>query len=879
MLLIWLGIFFLSALGMFLFPVYAEQNRSIWPVILGAGIILNIVGSYKIKVFNTAFVNGESSFSKFKNFSSAIFLIPIILGIFTFRYPYNIPLYVLGSGIILLNTLRWKSFRSGCFGVLLSGLILTFQTASIIPYFKFAARYHQVNVFTPFFYGILKILGVPCAYSEGTLFVQTTQANMELVASWEKLGLFLFITYFIGAILFLYLAWENLFLLRIWKKIGVLFSVMIVYVTVRYVFLCLIFIEISKAEIFWQPLIAAGSFSPLPFIIWRFVRFNNCNPVDLSLTQSKNESNISLCESIQPATRKSSIINRQSFQGLAMFFFSFALITCFWFQDPGIQKKGRVLIDEFHSDWEWTNKEFDTEWFGIQSVYNYYCFGDYLNHFYAVDKLREEITEELLNNFDVFIVKTPTSPYTEKEIDIIERFVKNGGGLFLIGDHTNVFGITININPLAERFGYFYYYDATYDLIDSDLHFHENNRLFTHASVKNMPYFLFATSCSLHAPFLAEDTMIASNLKTMYLDYSRGGYFPDKNKVLNYTFGLFLQSSGVKYGKGRVLAFTDSTCFSNFYMHIPGKPEYALGSINWLNRTNQYDFLVKFVSLLVMGITSGFIVYSFITVKQVSRSRSVVKKFVRTLLFGALLGVSSGVIVCDILAGSFYTLPKEHTPMIKIGFEEKFCDFRIPSVKLLHNPSIDFQTFYVWPQRLGYVPTLFSLYDSLSDFDMVVMVNPQKYFTEKETSKIDEFLTNGGRLLIVDHPKGIKSTANQIIEKYGLKVDYAQFQEKANIYEGDNKIGILKSFAPVQGGQEVLQSKGKITFISTTKRGKGIIAVMACSDSFTNEEMGETEAVPDDHKHFLYKLEFWIFSSLINGEFESFSDFTVKKTD
>jgi len=45
----------------------------------------------------------------------------------------------------------------------------------------------------------------------------------------------------------------------------------------------------------------------------------------------------------------------------------FGSMACFsWFRDPGIAKQGRVLIDEYYSNWEWTDRKLDTAWYGVQ---------------------------------------------------------------------------------------------------------------------------------------------------------------------------------------------------------------------------------------------------------------------------------------------------------------------------------------------------------------------------------------------------------------------------------------------------------------------------------------------------------------------------------
>ena len=53
-------------------------------------------------------------------------------------------------------------------------------------------------------------------------------------------------------------------------------------------------------------------------------------------------------------------------------------------------------------------------------------------------------------------------------------------------------------------------------------------------------------------------------------------------------YGAFIQSWAARHGQGRVLAFTDSTVFSNFCVGQPGKAEVMLGMIEWLNHADPW---------------------------------------------------------------------------------------------------------------------------------------------------------------------------------------------------------------------------------------------------------------------------------------------------
>ena len=71
----------------------------------------------------------------------------------------------------------------------------------------------------------------------------------------------------------------------------------------------------------------------------------------------------------------------------------------------------------------------------------------------------ERITSEVLDRATqgkkgVLILKCVTSAYREEEINAILEFVGKGNGLILIGEHTDLYGMVTNLNPICEKLGY-----------------------------------------------------------------------------------------------------------------------------------------------------------------------------------------------------------------------------------------------------------------------------------------------------------------------------------------------------------------------------------------------------------------------------------------
>jgi len=593
-------------------------------------------------------------------------------------------------------------------------------------------------------------------------------------------------------------------------------------------------------SVFWNAWLSIGSFAPLMLIFLKFI------PLGIST----GERTFNLERSIRT--------NRNKLIILASTFISIFFLIGFWgFQDPGIIKKGRILIDEEHSDWEWTTRKYDTQWFGQRSGYNYYCLWDYLNHYYQTDRNFEAITSQLLENYDVLIIKTPTSKFSGDEIKSIRKFVKNGGGLFLIGDHTNVFGTSTYINPIAEQFGLRFNYDATYDLITGGLSVYKPPKLLPHPIVQYLPPFLFGSSCSLEASWSAEDIIIGYGLKALELDYSQKHFFPEEKHPTSMHFGLFLQSAGLKYGKGRVLAFTDSTVFSNFWMFIPGKPELLLGSINWLNRQNCLPYNIN-CALFIIGLL--FLAMTFLfTLKKPNRVKGL---FI--IFFSSFLAFPLASHFYQTLNHNNYPSPQPHTRFTKVCFELEHSDFFLPILELVKRPERSYHTFYVWTQRLGYVPmALPKLQDALMQGDIVIIINPVKHFTSEDRSQVLNYINRGGRVIIMDSSLNKNSSANEILQAFDMSIDYKPRKSSFFYDISGRKISTSQFSARVKGGESVLLTRDKDPILSMRRKGQGLIAVITDSRLFSDRTLGSTSTIPTPEQQKLYELEFWMLKELI----------------
>ncbi len=844
--------------------------------------------------------------------------IPLLVALVLIPFPYSISAGFLLAAVVVAFFFKPPADKEpGIFmrlttALVLCGLILAMQTAILPLFYLLFSHFHRVEILAPTASFLLQIFGINASHANGELFLQNVDQVFALIPSWDALGLYAALNILAGGIVLFYL-----FSTR--KPYYVLLpALLLAYMLVRYLFLIFIFIEVEQVNVFWRLDVTTLSWLPLPLVLYCLLPQSFAGAAS-AFTFTFLISRHAIAPHKGARLRKAPIMEWRFAFTVALF--ALSLIGFFGLADPGEKKSGRILIDEKHSDWEWTTEEFNTSWYGEKSTYNYYSLAEYLKHFYTVDQRRETLTAELLNQYDILFIKTPTEPFAAKEIEAIVRFVKQGGSLFLVGDHTNVFGITTNLNPLAEKFGAKFRYDGQYDL-DGKLSIYYKPAVLPHPVVQNMPAFLFAAGCMLDAPLLAESAIIGHGVKSIYLDYSQKNFFPKNAKEKEtIEFGLFVQAAGISFGTGRVFLFTDSTVWSNFYMFIPGKPELLLGIMEWLNRRNGWMFHWRGL-LLAVALTAA-------AMTMVWGRRIPSGKLIPVLFFTGFLITPLTICSLQVWNGHYYPLPKPHTELITVNFESEHSRFELPIFHVTQFPESSFHTFYVWLQRLGLVPALKPSFESaLAEGGVAILINPHHPFSLEELLAAEAFLQKGGKLLVLDDPRhGGHVIANQFLAYFGMHMAAAPegFSTVNMGKSKDDTAKIASSFAgkiigaptllfaetrlqpsdpnpmtrspfghmnnaldlqPVLSADFMGMSRPSPSFslqqqwprtsnqslpdtarlwpVFAAKRiGKGALAAMASSYVFTDHEMGFTTTQPNENQRRIYELEYWIFREVL----------------
>ena len=377
------------------------------------------------------------------------------------------------------------------------------------------------------------------------------------------------------------------------------------------------------------------------------------------------------------------------------------LSASIWLDPPGQARRGAILIDDARSDWSWAAGEFGPDSFGERETYTYRSLCHLLRHYWRVEvNESERLTPERLAGYSVLVLKMPTEAWSEEEIDAIERFVHAGGGLWLIGDHTNLFGSTDSLNAVASRFGVYFRNDNQFDLTTGG-----PTRMSTGAA--SVPFLLsrgfpelahltFLTSCTIRGP-VGRGSLIGFAQGVEPGDYSHVNFFGNIRIDRDESWGAFEQMVSVRHGLGRVIAFSDSTVFSDFCLWDDAKAALAVRTVDLLDREHGRVLSTAVSSLHSLAGTLWFV---SIMLGGVIAGRYPIASF------GFAAGVGLGTILSA--AASSQELPLPERPLQHVQIHEDWGAAVFPSflnweIDVITNPNAFDQFALCWA-RIGYAP-------------------------------------------------------------------------------------------------------------------------------------------------------------------------------
>ncbi|MCL4204469.1 MAG: hypothetical protein KJ000_18440 [Pirellulaceae bacterium] len=520
------------------------------------------------------------------------------------------------------------------------------------------------------------------------------------------------------------------------------------------------------------------------------------------------------------------------------------IMACYWVP-VGRPQAGRVMVIERHSTWEPTTEPYGTKIYGEAGSYNYAAIYEYCGQFFEMSRLLEQeaIDDRRLADCDVLIVKTPTSRYMPGEVDAIERFVRGGGALLLIGDHTNVFNMNTYLNDISRRFGFTFRNDLLF-AVSTPYEQRYRSPPLKHPALRHLPPLNFAVSCSID-PGRSPGRMVirSTGLWSLPPAYQEINYHPQAEYRSDMQYGAWCQAWSTHAGAGRVIGFGDSTLFSNFCTFQPGKAELFLGMVQWLNCRSWLDhawlgWLVWVPSVVIGSFLVGWGVW--FGRRQIAGGRLIAA--------AAMAGWAVAALLLGTARDAAMPWPQAVRPLSHVVIDREISE--VPLFTGAFADSKDgrgYGMFEQWIPRTGCYLSRRSGRD-VFDGDALVIISPTRSVSDDYLDGLERFVAAGGHLLVVDSPDVEGSTAFGLLEAFGLSSIPVPSPPDAlplQVADCDVQPPMLASRA-IAGGEPIAWWNQQV--VAARKRhGAGMVTAIGFGSLFNDAAMGfHWLPAPDD---------------------------------
>ncbi len=890
MIRLWTGVFLLAASWLMGTGYYHAANWEAWSVLVLAGCAFVVAARLPATGTRDPAEN-RRDLPRLVIPSGLIGLLCVLLlclPAWVAPWPHRVVPLLLGVGLLIgwrketCELSRWRSALSQ--GLTLSGLVLGLQDLALLLYRTWTSYSHELPAPLPWLLAqVLRLLGMDAAAEQSTLHLFTMRQTQALGATWELLlppstwcflisGLVLWALCRLPAETKLKQknrgslpqAWSKS--LRVWTRHLLPWALpVLIWLPLRVALLAGWMLHrilqteyedpLSPMWPFWNAWVLIGVDLPLLLLqagwLKSYLRARDAEPHAAS-QKEKNTVPASV-----PPSAAGSLGSWRTIAGAALpVVVAVVCLTLGAIWDPaGERKGGRIAVDEFHSKWEPTERAFDTEWYGHLSGYNYWCIYDFATRFYTMSRNKETLTDAALANLDVLVLKVPTEPYRPEEIEAVMRFVERGGGLLLIGEHTDVFGTGYHLNQVARRFGFEYRYDCLFG-IDSFFDQFYVPSFAPHPVVRAVRGMDFATSCSIRPlqPWRGRSVITSTGLKNAPADYHASNFYAQDRADMRY--GAFVQLWAVRHGKGRVLAFTDSTIFSNFCTFEPGKLDLLRGMLEWVNRHDRIG-QPRWL-LLALGAAAGL--WAFVRLKM------------QPCLLVTLAAVGAAtwaLTVTGVVAAQArsFQLPAPEKPLRWVTIDRTICDGPLSKNGFIEGKTDGFGIFERWILRLGYFIRREQGPAALAG-DLVVFLQPDRPVNATFAESARRYVEGGGHLLVLDSAENTNSTSAALLAPFKLELrPHPQPDGTIEPAKGSKGLPVISVQAAreVVGGVPFCQLNGRPVAVRA-QVGKGTVTVLGIGARFADVRMGVTGDVePDATLRQVYEFQFRLLRWLVEG--------------
>ncbi len=541
-----------------------------------------------------------------------------------------------------------------------------------------------------------------------------------------------------------------------------------------------------------------------------------------------------------------------AFGGAATAGLAAAAGLAWFFAPPGAEKAGRILVDDrFCGIWEPTARQLDTAWYGDFPTYSFTSLAEWLGKWFSVDvNTTRTYDDQLLSGYNVLVLKTPEEAIPDEEIAAINRFVRSGGGLLLVGDHTNLLGMGTHLNALCANHGIRFRYDSVSDGITGGFVDYVAPRLGRHIGALHVNELEFMTSCSLQISGDAETVLAADNCRREPHDYAGSSFFGRRGAHPEMAHGRTVLAAAVRVGRGRIAAFTDSTVWSSFAVFSHDRQKLAMDLVRLLNREpSPYELPIRGLAV------AAALIAAFVGLAMVRSGLAL-----PAILCG-LLGLWSGAALSEGLHHWLYAWPKPNAPVSEVAFLWQGGACAFPPV--LGTPDSipadrSFDTLLVAVQRLGLVPRVAFTYDKdlfTPETRAIFVIAPVNTPPAETMARLKDFVCRGGCLIVLDDNRiGERGSAKDFLGLFGATI----------IYHGaQGRDGNARPHVHLGGGMERVSAPAADAFVARKLVEQGQVVYLSDAADFSRKGLGHCFARPWKTARARYETIYGIFRDVL----------------
>ncbi len=395
------------------------------------------------------------------------------------------------------------------------------------------------------------------------------------------------------------------------------------------------------------------------------------------------------------------------------------------------EKNSKILYDGYHHG-------LDSAFFDNDTITHSTL--RYLNTVgYNASVLEEPISPKSLDGVSVLILETPEEAFSKEEIGYLIDFVKGGGGLFVLGDHTNIMDCYNTLNPILHEFGLHLNFD--YSML-WEPHF-----------VSLAGFDSIEETAGATLSLNRSDALILYALKyTTWADLGdwsaeNHAYMGDVIPQENEQYGVLPICAAANYGKGRVVAIANSDSLSGpNLLYNYGFVNRLLSYLNYENSPLKSTWFQAAMAILVLlGVFRA-------------RLASIQPLIISTAIVLVLVFVQAAISETP-EPSNLIALDVGHANIEGYGSPHQYKNVFLS----------------IFAQHYGFNPVLIKeVPQDIEKYKAYVTMGPTESFSSEDAERIKRYVQSGGTLIVFDGyhsdtpANTSNSAANSLINGFDL---------------------------------------------------------------------------------------------------------------